>query len=158
MSNVKLYIEFHWAKRRPNLKYFLNKTEITPQSITVIENFPYRENIVVDLICNIDKNNLLEVSMSDKVDDDLLFVNNSEFIDHWVKIRNVEIDNIKLNTVMYRCCKFVHNMSPDWLNKMSRQGYNILDVYESGTDIRLNGTWYLNFDTPIWEWCTKNIK
>lgn len=154
MNEIKLCIEFHWGKRRPNLKYFLNNQELTVTSLEVVETHPNQENIVITLNSDFQKQNLFEIKMIDKTDDDLA-MQDTGFIDHWVKIRQLELDQIKLDFLMYRACSFRHSMSDEWVANMAAQGHEIQPCYPSGTDIRLNGTWSINFDLPIWEWCVR---
>jgi hypothetical protein len=155
MNEIKLYIEFHWGKRRPNLNYFLNGQELTVSSLEVVETRLNQENIVLTLHSDFQHQNLFEIKMSDKTDNDLV-MNGDGFIDHWVKIRQLELDQIKLDYLMYRACSFSHSMSDEWIANMASQGHEILPCYPTGTDMRLNGTWSINFDLPIWEWCVRS--
>jgi hypothetical protein len=41
---------------------------------------------------------------------------------------------------------------------MRQQGHDIQPLYHGGTDVRLNGTWTLTFDTPVWQWYVKNYE
>lgn len=156
MNEIKLYIEFHWGKRRPNLNYFLNGKEILPLNISVVEKKQHQENILVLLSADFQQENLFEIKMSDKTDQDIVFTPDNH-IDHWAKVRQIELDQIKLDALMYRICKFSHSMSQDWVKNMSEQGHDILPCYPGGTDIRLNGTWSINFELPVWEWNTRNL-
>lgn len=155
MNEIKLYIEFHWGKRRPNLNYFLNGKEIFFSSFEVVEQHLNQENVIITFPAEFQNNNHLEVVMSDKVDNDLI-ITDSEFIDHWVKIRQLELDQIKLDFLMYLKCCFTHSMSKEWLDNMTAQGHEILPCYPTGTDMRLNGTWEINFESPVWEWYVRS--
>jgi hypothetical protein len=48
-------------------------------------------------------------------------------------------------------------MSDEWVQQNTLNGYVIEKEYPHGTDIRLNGTWTINFTTPVWQWCVERI-
>jgi hypothetical protein len=95
--------------------------------------------------------------MRDKTDNDIVEID-GEYIEHWVKIREIEIDNIKFETALYNSDpEFQHSMSQEWVSQMHDQGYEIQEKYHHCTELRLNGTWTLKFDLPIWQWCTEHF-
>jgi hypothetical protein len=155
MHEIKLYIEFHWGKRRPKLNYLLNNKILTPSQITTVQKLKYQENSIITLNAELLKDNNFKLIMSDKTDDDIIF-NTDEYVDHWIKIREFEINDIKFDVVMYKTCSFTHSMPDKWVEEMKLQGFDILPYYKSGTDIRLNGTWNIDFSLPVWEWCVNN--
>ena len=154
MNQVISYIEFYSGKRRPNIDCYLNNQLIAPVFITVDRVSDYQENIISTFDVKLIPHNIFQIVMRDKMDQDLVDID-SGFIDHWVKIREFEVDGIKFETSMYNACKFEHHMPDEWVERMKSQGYNIDKCYPNSTDIRLNGTWTINFNTPIWEWCVQ---
>lgn len=154
MVEIKLFIELYWGKRRPNFDLLLNNQILTPTSTSITQYNTYQENAVITYQSNLLKNNKLELIMNDKQDQDLIQINN-EYIDHWIKIRELEVDGIKFETCLYNACKFCHSMSDEWVDQMTQQGYNIQKEYVQGTEMHLNGVWSIQFDTPIWQWCAE---
>jgi hypothetical protein len=154
---IKLYLELHWGKRRPNLLYKLNGIILNPVDETfVTARHNFTECVVVTLNGRTAKNNLLEIVQYDKTDNDIGVINN-EFVDHWIKIRNICVDGVYFETALFnQTAQFNHSMSDSWVNRMHAQGHCIEKCYKPGTDIRLNGTWQTEFTMPIWEWCVKN--
>lgn len=154
---LRFYIEYHWGRRRPNLEFYMNNQQLSPQLVWCDQVSPYQENIILETTCELAEHNQLQVVMRDKTDHDLVF-EDSGMIDHWAKIQEVEIDGILAQTALYFCSNFRHAMSSDWVEHMRQQGHDIQPWYHGGTDIRLNGTWTLTFDTPVWEWYVKNYE
>lgn len=154
MTEIKLYIEFHWGKRRPSIELLVNNQILNPIDTVVTRCHPYQENAIITYHVKLMDNNKLDIIMSDKTDADLIQVND-EYIDHWVKIRELEVDGIKFETCLYNACSYQHSMSDEWVKTMLDQGYVIEKEYAHGTDMRLNGIWSINFSAPIWQWCVE---
>ena len=157
MTVLHFYIEYHWGRRRPNLEFYVNGQQIFPRSVWCDRVSLYQENMILETTCKLLDHNQLQVVMKDKTDHDLVF-EDSGMIDHWAKIQEVEIDGILSQTALYFCSNFQHSMSPAWIETMHQQGYVIESVYAGGTDIRLNGTWTMEFTTPVWEWYINNYE
>jgi len=156
MSEIKLYIEFHWGQRRPNINLLINDQTVDPTSIAINRLNQYQENAIITYQSQLLKYNRLEIVMTDKQDQDLLQVD-GKYIDHWVKIRELEVDNIKFETCLYNACTYQHSMSDEWVQQQFQNGHVIEKEYPHGTDIRLNGTWTINFTTPVWQWCVERF-
>ena len=103
----------------------------------------------------LDNENILKITMNDKNDHDLLYIDN-DCIDHYSKVREFEIDGIKAEQALHKCSTFTHSMSDEWVRHMKTRGIEILSVYENGTEIRLNGTMELTFSIPFWQWQIEN--
>lgn len=156
MYNIKLYVELHWGRRRPLFDFQVNNKLLIPTSTTIIKHSQYQENAVITYCTDLLESNKLELIMSDKQDQDSIQVE-SGYIDHWIKVRELEVDGIKFETCLYNACTYRHNMSEEWVNQMAQQGYTIQKEYPQGTEIRLNGVWSIHFNTPIWQWCTERF-
>jgi hypothetical protein len=158
MHKIIVYIELHWAIKRPNLEFYLNDYRLTTSECKIVETLPFQENVEFHLSAeSLNLNNVFQMIMRDKTDSDITVINGN-IIDHWVKIRELEIDNIKCQTALYKCCRFEHMMPPEWVDAMTKQGYQIEPCYLNATDIRLNGTWTIEFDAPVWQWYCKNYE
>jgi len=159
MHKIIVYIELHWGLRRPNLEFYLNGQQLIPVDCNMVETIKFQENVEFHLTAEslAAKDNVFQIIMRDKTDNDTVTVD-GESIDHWVKIRELEIDDIKFQMSLYNASKFEHSMPEDWVSNMAQQGYQIEPCYMRAADIRLNGTWTITFDTPIWQWWCENYE
>jgi len=116
MSNiVKLYIERFYGIRMPVFDVYINDVLVTPIKVDVISNIDGNRKEVIEFQVNLQQENHLQLKQIDKTDNDLLFIDNN-FIDHYIKIREIDIDDIKLETALYfGNSKFTHFMSDAWV-------------------------------------------
>jgi len=156
MSVLKIFIEYHFWKRKPNLKFYFNNEIINPQNEFTAEKHDTQMNNILSFDVNLLRDNRLKIVMQDKTDNDLLISNDGTFIDHWCKIREIEVDNIKFETALLNCCNFQHQMSKEWLKDMEKKGHEILPFYDRCNDIRLNGEFNISFFSPIWKFQVEN--
>jgi len=158
MSNiVKLYIERFYGIRMPVFDVYINDVLVTPIKVDVISNIDGNRKEVIEFQVNLQQENHLQLKQIDKTDNDLLFIDNN-FIDHYIKIREIDIDDIKLETALYfGNSKFTHFMSDAWVQDMAYKGVIIDPIMYNQTDIRLNGVWSLEFKLPIWKWVTEHL-
>jgi hypothetical protein len=154
ISTIKIFVDFFYGKRRPNLKYFVNGKEYPATTIWQQKTSETQEHAIIEISAEFKEKNFVEIKMTDKTDDDLIIIND-QVIDHFVEIKNLEIDEIRLDHLLYRIGEFRHCMSPDWIEMMAARGVVIDPVYEKSTQIRLNGTWSMEFQLPVWKWCTE---
>lgn len=147
-------MDFFYGIRRPDLQYFLNNKLCPATTIWQHKIAEFQEHAIIEIVADFDQTNLFEIKMTDKTDDDLLTVGD-HLIDHYAEIKNLEIDEIRLDHLLYRTGEFRHCMPPEWIVMMRSRGMNIDPVYKNSTQIRLNGTWSLQFQLPIWKWCTE---
>jgi hypothetical protein len=157
ISEIKLFLEFHWAVRQPTVQFKINNLELFPLKFEILPAADkFTENVILTFNSKLDSVNLLELCQTDKTNNDLLNVN-GDIIDHWIAIRDISVDGIHFKTALFNSySKFVHSMPAEWVNDMNQQGYNIDPVYYPGTELRLNGVWSTKFTTPVWEWCVTN--
>lgn len=158
MHLIEFFIESHWEIQRPKLTFFLNNKELTVGHYVLhnklnnsTERLIYK--FITSDINDINKNNNIIVNLSEKAND---LVTNS--CDHWVEVKNISIDGIYADWLLYANTKFVHAMSQDWVNDMKKQNIEILDEYRPGTEMRLNGNMFFNFEFPFWLYKTKEIE
>jgi hypothetical protein len=157
MNKTLFYIEYHWAKRRPVIEFELNNNKIYPTKETIFRVDSTQENSIVEFDLELSTQNIFSIHMCDKTNNDMIEIN-GQYIDHWVKIMEIEIDNIKFETALYNSNpEFRHSMPQEWVSQMRDQGHEIQENYHRCTEIRLNGTWTLNFNLPIWQWCTEHF-
>jgi len=158
MSFIEIYAEFYYGKRLPTVEYFLNKKKLEPIESLLVKSFTFKDNYKIKLEVDIKQENLFEIKMMDKTDDDMLYDDkNSTWVDHYVQIKEMAIDNITFETAIYHCCAFKHSMSDEWVaNIKNNQNVEILPHLKGCTEIRLNGIWHINFTKPIWKWQIEN--
>jgi hypothetical protein len=155
MQDILVYVELHWGKRRPVLEFILNEQQVIPVGVDLNRADTYQENAIYHLRAPLLDRNNFKIIMSDKVDDDQLITDTGEMVHHWVKIRDISIDEINFELCLYRASNFTHTMSEEWVNNLKKQGFDIQPNYPHGTELRLNGVWDINFNTPIWQWCVE---
>jgi predicted regulator of amino acid metabolism with ACT domain len=156
MNNIKLYIEFYGPVRRPIIDVKFNNQLLSETDSVFNRVSDYQENAVLNFSTLLESNNLLQVIMSDKTNADMRQIDD-RLIDHRIVIREIDVDGIKFNNSLQNSCVFEHNMPDDWVSAMERQGYLIKKITEKTTNIAMNGTWSINFSTPIWLWCTQRL-
>jgi hypothetical protein len=152
MTTLRFFVEYHSAQRRPVLEFWLNGQQLTAQIEQEHQVNQYQTNAVVLATGELLDCNIIEIWQRDKTDHDPV-QHNGEWIDHWCKIQEIEIDGIACQTALYLCSEFEHIMSTEWVDRMQSQGHAIEKIYRpGGTDIRLNGCCRLQFTTPVWQW------
>jgi len=137
------------------LSFRMNGIGIYPNNIQDVSIQKQKINSIYHFELDCLEQNTLQVIMTDKNNDDLLYEKNS-FVDHYVKIREFEVDNIKAQKALHRCSKFTHTMDDSWVQMMRDKGIYILPVYERSPDLRLNGVMELRFNMPFWQWQIEN--
>lgn len=137
------------------LNFFLNNQAILPSSVQEVEKLQYQTKCVYTFDAVLNSENILKITMNDKTDHDLLYIDNN-CIDHYSKVREFEIDGIKAEKALHKCSTFTHSMSSEWVEHMKTNGIEILPVYVNATEIRLNGTMELKFFLPFWQWQIEN--
>lgn len=155
MHLIEFFIESHWAVERPNLKFFLNENYLTNGHCILYEKptGTFEKMIYKFLISELDQKNEIRINLSDKTHE-----LTTKHCDHWAEIKNIAIDGVYADWLIYTNTKFVHAMSQEWVDNMKSQGIEILNEYSPGTEMRLNGNTYFNFENPFWLHKTKEIE
>lgn len=154
MNHIKVYVDMIYGKRMPNLAYSVNGAQCECYLLWSEQKTNFVQHTIWDLECELQDHNHLEISMSDKTDDDLL-IRDGDMVDHYVEIKNIEIDGIMIDHLVHKIGVFRHSMPDSWVNMMRDRGINIEPCYRDTTQIRLNGIWRMEFDLPIWQWCAR---
>lgn len=157
MSIIKIYMEYHFGKRRPVLRYRFNGRDVSVREHDRDTPGPHRQNSLVEFDAELERHNTLEVIQEDKTDNDMLALPDGTWQDHYCQIRDVSVDGIHFEQNVYPNCEFRHRMPQEWLQHMLTQGQQILPLYESSTEIRLNGVWACRFEAPVWRWMIEEI-
>ncbi len=151
-DSIRIFSEFHSGKRWPCVSYRLNGQPVSPSTETQQQVDDHTQHRITEFKVKFDRKNLLEVIQSDKTDHDLLATKDG-YVDHYVKICDVEIDGIMMEGVLYKdICDFRHSMPVSWVESMKDKGILIAESYPNSTELRLNGVWSIAFETPVWQW------
>lgn len=153
---IKFFVEYHFGRREPQLEFWLNSQQLHTHCEWQQTVNDHHVNVILTAECELLEQNCLEIWQRDKTDADLVQID-QQWIDHWCKVQEIEIDGILCQTALYRCSEFEHAMSEDWVTNMAQQGHHIPSIYRpGGTDIRLNGCCRMHFSTPVWQWYVTN--
>ncbi len=155
---IKIFAEFHGAKRCPCIRYRLNEIDIAPSEITEIDSTPYLRRMVLTFDCQIPSgSNRLCLIQEDKTDDDLMMIDDHT-IDHFVEIKELQLDGVNLESVLFQANPiFEHHMPQSWVDMMTQRGYDIPKIFKRTTQLRLNGVWTIEFQQPIWKWHAEKL-
>lgn len=155
---IKIFAEFHGGKRCPNISYRLNNANLIPGTIETVDRTSVLRKMIISLPCEFQQGqNHLTLIQQDKTDDDLIF-NTDGMIDHYVDVKEIEIDGIRLESVLYQAQPtFEHSMPDTWVEMMTQQGFDIPKIYYNTTQLRLNGEWHLVFESPVWRWRSQKL-
>lgn len=152
MTLLRFFFDFHYGRRRPNLEFAVNQTTYQPRMAWSGGYQDCLEHAIMEFEAELADVNDLEIIMRDKTDQDLVFADTG-MIDHLVEIMDIEIDGIRLEHLLYKTGEFRHSMPTQWVESMRVRGIDIQPVYPNGTQLRLNGTWHMQFTLPFWLWC-----
>ena len=151
MNHIQLYITSFFGKRKPQIDFFINNEKILPKIVWQEKIGEYQINEKYEYFYNLTRDNTLSIRQKDKTDDDMIKIDN-KWIDHYVQVKEIEVDDIKFETALFGASKFEHSMSKEWLDRVTKEGHDIFPVYDNCTELRLNGTYTCFFSTPIWKW------
>lgn len=155
MHLVEFFIESHWEIERPILKFYLNQVQLTNGHCVLYEktNNTSEKLIYKFIVPSFQKENKIVINLSGKTDAVV-----TKDCDHWIEVKNISIDGVYADWLIYTNTKFVHTMPKQWVNEMKNQHIDILDEYCPGTEMRLNGNTTFVFENPFWLYKTKNIE
>jgi hypothetical protein len=142
--HIRILAELHWAVKRPVLQ-FLSGQQILSYHLCIIDREDFIERVEYSLdMLSAGTTNILSIEMINKTDD-----LTNEKSDHWVDIKNIFVDGIPADWLLQKTTKFRHSMTKDWVDDMQSRGFDILPEYFPGTELRLNGTCYFEFEHPF---------
>lgn len=147
-NKISIFAELSSAVRMPRVEIFLNKSQVH-HSTQIVQQQPFSWKVSWDIETGLIEHNVLEVIMSDKTDRDNI-CDDGTVIDHMIKIKQIRIDDIDADWILYDRAIFRHNMPPQWIENMATNGFVIEPEYRPGTDLRINGTMTFEFDQPFW--------
>jgi len=81
---------------------------------------------------------------------DIKFSKNSDDHAGWIEIKEIKIDDIPAEWLIYRDGFFKHSMPRTWIEEMKENNVEILDQYCPGTELRINGQFSYKFQLPMW--------
>lgn len=144
---IDIYCELNWAVERPVLDFTLNG-DVLAHEMQIVDTLPNQERVMFTMQSNpkYDEKNFLEITFSEKTDDKV-----TADCDHWVSVKDIAIDGVRSNWLLFKNTTFEHSMPAEWVENMINQGYDIQPEYSPGTDLRLNGTCKFWFTLPYWQ-------
>lgn len=147
MHDIKIFAELYWAVERPRVTFRLND-QLISADLTIVDHQPNCEKVFYSLswVRPLPGTNVLEIEMSGKTDHMI-----TPDSDHWISIKDIEIDGVRADSSLHDHTVFRHKMSAEWIAHMATQGHTIVPEYTPGTDIRLNGTCHYKFHNPLWQ-------
>lgn len=144
MDQIKVFAELDWEVVRPNLTFAINHIHI-PAHCEIVQRENFVDRAIFTLqISELQAQNVLSIEMNNKTNDVI-----TDQSDHWVRIMDIEINGIMADQVLLTNTRFEHHMPQSWCDQMQAQGIVIQDVYTPGTEMRLNGTCYFEFENPF---------
>ena len=141
---IKVFCELYWAVTRPTLTFYLNGERLS-EEVLLLDRLLNEEHVVYTMQAKDSQDNCLEIVLSEKTDDKV-----TEDCDHWVSVKDISIDGVHSDWLLYDNTVFKHSMDKSWIDFMKTEGYDIQPEYRPGTDLRLNGTCSYYFKTPFW--------
>jgi len=153
MHIIECYIESHWAVQRPDLSFRLNGNDVEVFNVQYAKKEDFVEKSVFKFaVKELTSTNRLEIVLQNKTNDLI-----TEQSDHWVDIKNIFLDGIGADWLLYKHTYFRHSMSKSWVAEMKKNGYDIQKEYRPGTEIKLNGVFGFEFYSPFWLFKTKQL-
>lgn len=148
LSEILIFADLVSAVRMPRVMITLNGVAVD-HSTQIIESNDFTWSVVWKISGLLDNHNRLQVSMHDKIDQDNRIVS-GKLIHHTITIKQIRIDDIDADWLLFERSVFRHNMPETWIKNMSEQGYHIQPEYNPGTDININGSMTFDFKNPFW--------
>lgn len=144
MYTIKVYAELHWAIQRPDLEFYIDDCQLTAD-ITVVDRDKTVEKVIYTMpVDQQAPKQLFKICLVNKRDE----LNTAES-EHWVHIKNVIIDGVPIDWMLFKYGVFKHSMSKEWVEDMLSQGYDIQPEYCPGTEMRLNGEFHYEITHPF---------
>jgi hypothetical protein len=144
-----MLIEMQSSVRPPEFLIKINEAYVSYET-EIYDTADY----VTRLICKIEpvalaQSNQLCVIMQDKTDEDNIHPVTGEYVDHFVSVKQIRIDDIDADAMVFANSSFQHCMPQTWIENMRSQGHDILPIY-AGSDLHLNGCMTFEFEMPFW--------
>lgn len=149
MTDITLLIEAQGARRLPCFWIEVNGKRYTHnQNILHVDG--HRRHLECRVCADLTgSNNSLCVIMDDKQDQDNIDPASGEYVDHYISIKQVRIDDIDADALLYKQSYVEHSMPAEWVENMRQLGHEILARYP-GSDMHLNGRMTFGFKMPFW--------
>lgn len=149
IENIILMIEAQSARRLPAFHIEINGIEHPhQQQILKVDGFCwYLECTVSTEILT--ASNSICVIMRDKQDQDNIDPNTGSYVDHYISVKQIRIQDIDADALLYKKSHVEHSMPQEWVDRMCEAGHEILPRYP-GSDLHINGRMTFEFSLPFW--------
>lgn len=150
MNQIIILMETQGARRDPVFTVKINDCPVDG-TISCLEKTNHLSRIMYEIdTTDLKDHNKLSITMHDKVDEDNICPLTGEFVDHHISIKQIRINDVDADALLLKKSYFRHTMSKEWVDQMKDQGHDILDCYNPGTDIHINGIMTFEFSMPFW--------
>ena len=145
MHKIELLLELQGPVRTPVYSLKLNDVEMTYEQSILASYGPLQRARAWFALSHLEDHNILKLIMRDKQDHD-----NRPGTDHMITVRQISIDGVDADFVLFHHTYFEHSMPAAWVEHMRSQGHQIESCYRPGTEIRLNGAMTFEFAREFW--------
>lgn len=148
--DIEILADAQSAVREPQLDFKLNGVPIKfDRHILLHQANHFRIRYQAAGLALLD-HNVLEILQHDKTDRDNTDPLTGNFVDHYISIRQIIVDDIDADLMMLTNTEFRHSMPASWVKDMWTKGFEIASVYRPGSELHLNGVMTFEFDLPFW--------
>ena len=150
MNQIIILLEIQGSRRDPEFTVKINGHTVNGH-VVCLEKIKHLSRIMYEIDpIELKEQNQLSIEMNDKNDEDNICPSTGEFVDHHISIKQIRIDNVDADALLFKKSYFRHSMSKEWIEQMKVQGHDILDCYQPGTDMHINGIMTFEFNMPFW--------
>ena len=151
MNELKAYIEMYSGRQWPYIEFCFNNQPMFPKNKHIVYSSDEQQNIIFEFGVKLQDHNCFEVHMNNKTDEEL-FSSDVGFSKHYIKLQEIEVDQIKFEKNLIKNCQSMHGMSDQWVREKNQFGLDIDRIYYNTNELRLNGCCSVRFTQPVWEW------
>lgn len=149
ISDIVLLVEAQGPRRIPSFQVEINgcTVQFSNHISNVKQHFYHIEcKVTAD---NLGNQNRLCVIMNDKQEQDNIDPVTGAYIDHFISVKQIRIQDIDADAVLYKQSYVEHTMPAEWVEQMRQCGHEILPRYQ-GSDLHINGRMTFEFSLPFW--------
>lgn len=144
---IRVFLELHYHTLMPDLKFEVNAQPVETKSLLVSRDPQGFDKRIYDINHPLHDTNRLCIIMHDKPDLSI----DQIMTQHFVIVRQIEIDGIRLDQVIHHCGSRM-TLDLAWWRSSRARGQDLNPVSSNNLHIHGNGVWELEFTRPIWQW------
>lgn len=151
MTELKAYVEVCAGTRYPDIGFCFNGVHIEPTHTHSVGRTPHTEKSVFVFSVQLHNQNCFEICMTGKSESEL-FDPSIGFAKHWIKLHELEVEQIKFQDAFLKNCQIVHHIDDSWIEEKKQWGLDICRTCRHTGELRYNGCVSVTFGQPIWQW------